>query len=116
MIKFRDQLFIFGRHENTERYDAAFNVWSELNLRRDYSKLVVLKGEIYAVSDSIIEKYNVKRCTWETLTHLVKAVERMLVLLQPAVICTCLAGGFDTERNTSQKLRGLTPWKTSGRK
>ena len=67
MIKFRDQLFIFGRHENTERYDAAFNVWSELNLRRDYSKLVVLKGEIYAVSDSIIEKYNVKRCTWETL-------------------------------------------------
>ena len=67
MIKFRDQLFFFGRHENTERYDPAFNVWSELNLRRDYSKLVVLKGEIYAVSDSIIEKYNVKRCTWETL-------------------------------------------------
>ena len=67
MIKFRDQLFFFGRHENTERYDPAFNVWSELNLRRDYSKLVVLKGEIYAVSDSIIEKYNVKRCTWEKL-------------------------------------------------
>ena len=67
MIKFRDQLFFFGRHENTERYDPAFNVWSELNLRRNYSKLVVLKGEIYAVSDSIIEKYNVKRCTWETL-------------------------------------------------
>ena len=67
MIKFRDQLFFFGRHENTERYDPAFNVWSELNLRRDYSKLIVLKGEIYAVSDSIIEKYNVKRCTWETL-------------------------------------------------
>ena len=67
MIKFRDQLFIFGRNEDTERYDPAFNVWSELNLRRDYSKLIVLKGEIYAVSDSIIEKYNVKRCTWETL-------------------------------------------------
>ena len=67
MIKFRDQLFFFGRHENTERYDPAFNVWSELNLRRNYSKLVVLKGDIYAVSDSIIEKYNVKRCTWEKL-------------------------------------------------
>ena len=67
MIKFRDQLFCFGRYEDTERYDPTFNVWSELNLRRDYSKLVVLKGEIYAVSDSIIEKYNVKRCTWETL-------------------------------------------------
>ena len=67
MIKFRDQLFFFGRNEDTERYDPAFNVWSELNLRRNYSKLVVLKGEIYAVSDSIIEKYNVKRCTWETL-------------------------------------------------
>ena len=67
MIKFRDQLFCFGRYEDTERYDPTFNVWSELNLRRDYSKLVVLKGEIYAVSDSIIEKYNMKRCTWETL-------------------------------------------------
>ena len=73
MIKFRDQLFIFGRHENTERYDAAFNVWSELNLRRDSAKLVVLKGEIYAVEVNIyntnttIKKYNVKRCTWETL-------------------------------------------------
>ena len=67
MIKFRDQLFIFGRNEDTERYDPAFNVWSELILYRGYSKLVVLKGEIYAVSDSIIEKYNVKRCTWETL-------------------------------------------------
>ena len=73
MIKFRDQLFIFGRNEDTERYDPAFNVWSELNLYRDSAKLVVLKGEIYAVEVNIyntnttIEKYNVKRCTWETL-------------------------------------------------
>ena len=73
MIKFRDQLFIFGRNEDTERYDPAFNVWSELNLRRDSAKLVVLKGEIYAVEVNIyntkttIKKYNVKRCTWETL-------------------------------------------------
>ena len=73
MIKFRDQLFFFGRHENTERYDPAFNVWSELNLYRDSAKLVVLKGEIYAVEVSnfntktTIKKYNVKRCTWETL-------------------------------------------------
>ena len=73
MIKFRDQLFIFGRNEDTERYDPAFNVWSELNLYRDSAKLVVLKGEIYAVevcnfnTKTIIKKYNVKRCTWETL-------------------------------------------------
>ena len=67
MIKFRNQLFIFSEWDDTERYDPAFNVWSELNLRRNYSKLIVLKGEIYAVSDSIIEKYNVKRCTWEKL-------------------------------------------------
>ena len=73
MIKFRDQLFIFGRNGDTERYDPAFNVWSELNLYRDSAKLVVLKGEIYAVEVNIyntnttIEKYNVKRCTWETL-------------------------------------------------
>ena len=73
MIKFRDQLFIFGRNEDTERYDPAFNVWSELNLYRNSAKLVVLKGEIYAVEVSIyntkttIKKYNVKRCTWETL-------------------------------------------------
>ena len=73
MIKFRDQLFIFGRNEDTERYDPAFNVWSELNLYRDSAKLVVLKGEIHAVevcnfnTKTIIKKYNVKRCTWETL-------------------------------------------------
>ena len=73
MIKFRDQLFIFGRNEDTERYDPAFNVWSELNLYRDSAKLVVLKGEIYAVEVNIyirkttMKKYNVKRCTWETL-------------------------------------------------
>ena len=73
MIKFRDQLFIFGRNEDTERYDPAFNVWSELNLYRDSAKLVVLKGEIYAVEVNIyntkttIKKYNVKRCKWETL-------------------------------------------------
>ena len=73
MIKFRDQLFIFGRNGDTERYDPAFNVWSELNLYRDSAKLVVLKGEIYAVevcnfnTKTTIKKYNVKRCTWETL-------------------------------------------------
>ena len=73
MIKFRDQLFIFGRNEDTERYDPAFNVWSELNLYRDSAKLVVLKGEIYAVevcnfnTKTTIKKYNVKRCTWDTL-------------------------------------------------
>ena len=73
MIKFRDQLFIFGRNEDTERYDPAFNVWSELNLYRNSAKLVVLKGEIYAVEVNIyntnttIKKYNVKRCKWETL-------------------------------------------------
>ena len=73
MIKFRDQLFIFGRNEDTERYDPAFNVWSELILYRDSAKLVVLKGEIYAVevsnfnTNTTIKKYNVKRCTWETL-------------------------------------------------
>ena len=73
MIKFRDQLFIFGRNGDTERYDPAFNVWSELNLYRDSAKLVVLKGEIYAVevcnfnTKTTIKKYNVKRCTWDTL-------------------------------------------------
>ena len=71
MIKFRDQLFIFGRNEDTERYDPAFNVWSELNLYRNSAKLVVLKGEIYAVKvesrNTIMEKYNAKRCMWETL-------------------------------------------------
>ena len=73
MIKFRDQLFIFGRNGDTERYDPAFNVWSELNLYRDSAKLVVLKGEIYAVevcnfnTKTTIKKNNVKRCTWETL-------------------------------------------------
>ena len=73
MIKFRNQLFIFSEYDDTERYDPAFNVWSELNLYRGSAKLVVLKGEIYAVEVSIyntnttIKKYNVKRCTWETL-------------------------------------------------
>ena len=73
MIKFRNQLFIFSEYDDTERYDPAFNVWSELNLYRGSAKLVVLKGEIYAVEVNIyntkttIKKYNVKRCTWETL-------------------------------------------------
>ena len=73
MIKFRNQLFIFSEYGDTERYDPAFNVWSELNLYRGSAKLVVLKGEIYAVEVNIystkttIKKYNVKRCTWETL-------------------------------------------------
>ena len=71
MIKFRDQLFCFGSYEDTERYDPTFNVWSELNLYRNSAKLVVLKGEIYAVKvesrNTIMEKYNAKRCTWETL-------------------------------------------------
>ena len=73
MIKFRNQLFIFSEYDDTERYDPAFNVWSELNLYRGSAKLVVLKGEIYAVEVNIynakttIKKYNVKRCKWETL-------------------------------------------------
>ena len=73
MIKFRNQLFIFSEYGDTERYDPAFNVWSELNLYRGSAKLVVLKGEIYAVEVNIynakttIKKYNVKRCKWETL-------------------------------------------------
>ena len=73
MIKFRNQLFIFSEYDDTERYDPAFNVWSELNLYRGSAKLVVLKGEIYAVevnnfnTKTTIKKYNVKRCKWETL-------------------------------------------------
>ena len=75
MIKFRNQLFIFSEYDDTERYDPAFNVWSELNLYRGSAKLVVLKGEIYAIEFNIysrgdettIKKYNVKRCKWETL-------------------------------------------------
>lgn len=40
--------------------------------------------------------------------RLLKAVEGKLVLLQPAVISTCLVGDLPRRHKTSQKLRDLT--------
>ena len=116
MIKFRDQLFIFGGYEDTERYDPAFNVWSELNLYRDSAKLVVLKGEIYAVevcnfnTKTTIKKYNVKRCTWETLISSCEGCRENACVIAAGSHLYLFGGNIShRERNTSQQLRDLTP-------
>ena len=73
MIKFRNQLLTFTEDQISERYDPIFNIWSELNLRKDRAKFAVLKGEIYAVhvdyycTRTVTERYNVKRYAWETI-------------------------------------------------
>ena len=73
MTRYRDKLFRFPRVGRVERYDPVFNVWSELELHENVSKVAVVKGEMYALElntskqQTIVKIYNVEHCTWETL-------------------------------------------------
>ena len=73
MTRYRDKLFRFPRVGKVERYDPVFNVWSELELHENVSKVAVVKGEMYALElntskqQTIVKIYNVEHCTWETL-------------------------------------------------
>ena len=73
MTRYRDKLFRFPRVGSVERYDPVFNVWSELELRENVSRVAIVKGEMYALElntseqQTTVKIYNVEHCTWETL-------------------------------------------------
>ena len=73
VTRYRDNLFRFSRDGSVERYDPVFNVWSELELRENVSRVAIVKGEMYALElntfeqQTIVKIYNVEQCSWETL-------------------------------------------------
>ena len=74
MMNYRDQLYVFPLYGKAQRYDAAFNGWSSLDLAVTGStKVAVLRGEIYAIEvntstkKSTIKRYEVERCSWQTV-------------------------------------------------
>ena len=73
MTRHRDMLFRFFRVGSVERYDPVFNVWSELELRENVSRVAIVRGEMYALEintseqQTIVKIYNVERCAWKTL-------------------------------------------------
>ena len=73
MTRYREKLFRFPRGGSVERYDPVFNVWSELELRENVSRVAIVKGEMYALElntfeqQTIVKIYNVEQCSWETL-------------------------------------------------
>ena len=73
MTRYREKLFRFPRGGSVERYDPVFNVWSELELRENVSRVAIVRGEMYALElntseqQTTVKIYNVEQCTWETL-------------------------------------------------
>ena len=73
MTRYRDKLFRFPRVGSVERYDPVFNVWSELELRENVSRVAIVRGEMYALElntseqQTTVKIYNVEQCAWETL-------------------------------------------------
>ena len=73
MTRHRDKLFRFLRVGSVERYDPVFNVWSELELRENVSRVAIVRGEMYALElntseqQTIVKIYNLERCAWKTL-------------------------------------------------
>ena len=47
MTRYRDNVFRFLRVGSVERYDPVFKVWSELELRENFFKVAIVRGEIY---------------------------------------------------------------------
>ena len=80
MINCCDQLYAFPQTGKAERYDPVFNCWSTLDLSTARStKVAVVRGEIYAIEvntstkTSTIKRYDVERCSWQTVCHLMRA-------------------------------------------
>ena len=78
MLTFRDQLYTFKDFSKAEKYDPVFDGWSKSDLRdvsADSAIVTVVKGDIYAievnkpVGKSTIKRYNVERCTWQTVVE-----------------------------------------------
>ena len=78
MLTFRDQLYTFKEFSKAEKYDPVFDGWSKSDLRdvsADSAIVTVVKGDIYAievnkpVGKSTIKRYNVERCTWQTVVE-----------------------------------------------
>ena len=76
MIKFRGQLYAFPQFGKAERYDPAFNGWSQTDVSINFAMVTVVGGGIYAVgtctidihtTETIIEKYNMEACVWQTI-------------------------------------------------
>ena len=73
MTRYREKLFKFPRGGSVERYDPVFNVWSELELRENVSRVAIVRGEMYALElntseqQTTVKIYNVEQCTWKTL-------------------------------------------------
>ena len=78
MLTFRDQLYTFKEFSKAEKYDCVFNGWSKsdlIDVSADSAIVTVVKGDMYAievnkpVGKSTIKRYNVKRCTWQTVVE-----------------------------------------------
>jgi len=73
MISYRDQLYAFPSADKGERYDPIVNSWCTLDFSVTWStKVAVVRGEIYAIEvnateKSRIKRYNVERCSWQTV-------------------------------------------------
>ena len=78
MLTFRDQLYTFKEFSKAEKYDCVFNGWSKsdlIDVSADSAIVTVVKGDMYAievdkpVGKSTIKKYDVERCTWQTVVE-----------------------------------------------
>jgi len=68
MISYRDQLYAFPSDGKGERYDPVVNGWCTLDLSTTMSRNVaVVRGDIYVIEVNTIKKYDVERCSWQTV-------------------------------------------------
>ena len=73
VIRYQDQLYVFPSYCPAERYDPVYNGWSTLDFSSYFATVVVIKGEMYAlgidlfIEESIIKRYNVDMCSWQTV-------------------------------------------------
>ena len=129
VIRSRGQLYTFPSsyiYGNPESFNPVLNGWSTSSLFAIYVPVVAIRGEIYAVEvqtspeQTIVKKYNVESCIWETLISCLEGCRKEACLVAAGSHLYVLGGSppsssqnvakaerFDTVENKWEKIADM---------
>ena len=129
VIRSRGQLYAFPSSfldGNPKSFNPVLNGWSTSDLFAIYVPVVAIRGEIYAVAvqtsleQTIVKKYNVESCIWETLVSCLEGCRKEACLVAAGSHLYVLGGSppsssqnvakaerFDTVENKWEKIADM---------
>ena len=129
VIRSRGQLYVFPScyfDGNSKSFNPVLNGWFTSDLFAIYVPVVAIRGEIYAVEvqtspeQTIVKKYNVESCIWETLLSCLEGCRKEACLVAAGSHLYVLGGSppsssqnvakaerFDTVENKWEKIADM---------